>query len=237
MKPLRSAGGQVHIQSLDKASAYRPVIRSAISMPNSASRTTSNGRARSPVLIVNSTLHIGGAEQVAGCLAQGMDRRLFDVAACYLKEAGTIADQMFSSGVELLQLPGFRAGERDYLSSLKLRRLIRSRGIKIIHTHDIHGMIDGSVCRLLLPELAVRSYVSLRQLPSSTQATTSLIESTAVAGSGRTGRGGPQSGRADSRLLRDSARRGARHLERRRRSRLSAATESDSRTSRRPAFR
>ena len=60
---------------------------------------------------------------------------------------------MVQAGVELLQLPGFRPGQRDYLSSLKLRRLVRSRGIKIIHTHDIHGMIDGSICRMLLPGL------------------------------------------------------------------------------------
>ena len=106
-----------------------------------------------PVLVVNSTLHIGGAEQVAGYLAQGIDRRQFDVAACYLKEAGIVADQMVRGGIELLQLPGFQAGRRDYFSSLKLRRLVRSRGVRIIHTHDIHGMIDGSVCRMLQPGL------------------------------------------------------------------------------------
>lgn len=105
------------------------------------------------MLIVNSTLHIGGAEQVAACLAQGIDRANFEVAACYLKEPGLVADQMAGAGVELLELPGFEAGRPDYLSSLKLRRLIRSRGIRVIHTHDIHGMIDGSVCRLLLPAL------------------------------------------------------------------------------------
>ena len=111
------------------------------------------GSDRTSVLIVNSTLHIGGAEQVAACLAQGIDRASFDVAACYLKEPGLVADQMVGAGVELLQLPGFRVGRPDYLTSLKLRRLIRSRGVRVIHTHDIHGMIDGSVCRLLSPNL------------------------------------------------------------------------------------
>ena len=121
------------------------------------------------ILVVNSTLHIGGAEQVAGYLAQGIDRRLFDVAACYLKEPGIVADQMVRGGVELLHLPGFQAGRRDYLSSLKLRQLIRSRGVRVIHTHDIHGMIDGSVCRNAAARLAVRAYVSLWKLPASEQ--------------------------------------------------------------------
>jgi len=71
-----------------------------------------------PILIVNSTLHIGGAEQVAARLAEGVDRECFDVAACYLKEPGLVADQMVRGGVELLQLPGFEPGRRDYLTSL-----------------------------------------------------------------------------------------------------------------------
>lgn len=105
------------------------------------------------VLIVNSTLHIGGAEKIAACLAHDIDRGRFDVAACYLKEPGAVADQMVQHGVELLQLPEFHPGRRDYLSSLKLRRLIRSRGVNVIHTHDIHGMVDGAVCRMLMPGL------------------------------------------------------------------------------------
>ena len=113
----------------------------------------SDESARPRVLMVNSTLHIGGAEQVAACLAKGLDRDRFDVAACYLKEPGLVAEQMLASGVELLQLPSFRPNQPDYLTSLKLRSLVRSRGIRVIHTHDIHGMIDGAICRALLPSI------------------------------------------------------------------------------------
>ncbi len=105
------------------------------------------------LLIVNSTLHIGGAEQVAACLAEHVDREAFDTAACYLKEPGHIADQMLRSAVDLVPIPGLRSGRRDYLTFLKLRRLIRSRRIEVIHTHDIHGMIDGAACRLTTPGL------------------------------------------------------------------------------------
>lgn len=105
------------------------------------------------LLIVNSTLHIGGAEQVAACLAEHTDRGTFETAACYLKEPGLIADQMLRAGVDLVPIPGLRAGRRDYLTFLKLRRLIRSRRIEVIHTHDIHGLIDGAACRLTTPGL------------------------------------------------------------------------------------
>jgi glycosyltransferase involved in cell wall biosynthesis len=105
------------------------------------------------VLIVNSTLHIGGAEQVAACLAERVGRRQFEVSACYLKEPGLIADQMWHAGVSLVPVPGLRPGRRDYLTSAKLRRLILARRIHVVHTHDIHGLIDGSICRLASPGL------------------------------------------------------------------------------------
>jgi glycosyltransferase involved in cell wall biosynthesis len=121
-------------------------------MPIAAPNSLAPSR-RIRLLVVNSTLHIGGAEQVAACLAEHVSREAFETSACYLKEPGLIADQMLRSGVDLVPIPGLRAGHRDYLTFLKLRRLIRSRRIEVIHTHDIHGMIDGAVCRLTTPGL------------------------------------------------------------------------------------
>lgn len=101
-------------------------------------------------MIINSTLHIGGAEQVAASLARHVRRDQFDVRACYLKEPGLIADQMASAGVDLVPLPGLKEGSRDYWSPFKLRRLIGSGRNTVIHSHDLHGLIAGSVCRMTL---------------------------------------------------------------------------------------
>lgn len=121
-------------------------------MPRS---TASEGQhpSQTRVLIVNSTLHIGGAEQVAACLAERISHRRFEVSACYLKEPGLIADQMRRAGVDLVPIPELRPGRRDYLTSAKLRRLILARRIEVVHTHDIHGLIDGSICRMASPGL------------------------------------------------------------------------------------
>jgi glycosyltransferase involved in cell wall biosynthesis len=108
---------------------------------------------RKRILIVNSTLHVGGAEQVAANLAERLDPEQFQVAVCYLKENGVVGEAMVREGVELVALPGSRSGERDYLTSLKLRRLIQQRSVDLIHTHDVHGLVDGSVCRLTMPRL------------------------------------------------------------------------------------
>lgn len=104
---------------------------------------------RHRILIVNSTLHVGGAEQMAANLAGRIDTERFEVAVCYLKQNGVVGETMRRDGVELLRLPGFVEGKIDYFSSLKLHKLIKQRGIDLIHTHDLHGLIDGSICRLL----------------------------------------------------------------------------------------
>jgi glycosyltransferase involved in cell wall biosynthesis len=108
---------------------------------------------RPRLMIVNSTLHIGGAEQVAACLSENIRSKAIEVSACYLKEPGIVAERMKRAGVDLVPIPGLVPGKRDYLSFLKLRRLIKQRRIEIIHTHDIHGLIDGSACRLTTPGL------------------------------------------------------------------------------------
>lgn len=120
------------------------------SLPASSDPQSQPPRLR--ILMVSSTLHIGGAEQVAANLTRHLDRRHFEVTACYLKENGIVGRQMLEAGVDLVPIPGLRGG-RDYLTSLKLRRLIKQRRIQLIHSHDMHGFMDASVCRLLMPGL------------------------------------------------------------------------------------
>lgn len=100
-----------------------------------------------------STLHIGGAEGVAACLAEHVDRDRFEMTACYLKENGVVGEKMTAAGVRLVPIPGFRPGRQDRLTSLKLMRLIRQQGIQILHTHDVHGLMDATICRRMVPRL------------------------------------------------------------------------------------
>lgn len=116
-------------------------------------RTVPETPAAIPLLIVSSTLHIGGAERVAACLGEHLDRRRFDVTACYLKDRGVIGDAMLASGVRLVPVPGLVPGRIDRLTFWKLRRLIVRTGVRVIHTHDMHGLIDGALCRAVAPRL------------------------------------------------------------------------------------
>lgn len=125
----------------------RPSHRTTSELP-----VRSGAGERLRILMVNSTLHIGGAEQVAADLCRHLDRSRFEVTACYLKENGTVGQQMLDHGVDLVPIPGWRAG-RDYFTAVKLRKLVRQRRIQLLHSHDIHSFMDASACRLSTPGL------------------------------------------------------------------------------------
>jgi glycosyltransferase involved in cell wall biosynthesis len=110
------------------------------------------------VLIVASALWIGGAESVIRHLALALDRRRFAVLVGCLKELGHVGEDMVRDGAEIVAINGgpAAAGSRagiDYFTFRNLRRLIRARGIDLVHTHTIHGIVDAAACRLLMPRL------------------------------------------------------------------------------------
>lgn len=108
---------------------------------------------RRRVLLVNSALHPGGAEQVTANLALNLPKCGFDPAVCYLKSNGVVGQQLLRDGVAVMPLPGLRAGRRDYLTWAKLLKLIRALRIDVVHTHDLRGLVDAGICRLLMPRL------------------------------------------------------------------------------------
>lgn len=112
-----------------------------------------NPSARPKLLIVHSTLHIGGAEEVTANLCRHIDRSRFDVAVCYLKEKGTVGEKIAAEGTEVIGIPRSKHSKTDYFTSLGLRRLLRARRIQLAHSHDVHALADTSVCRLTLPDL------------------------------------------------------------------------------------
>jgi glycosyltransferase involved in cell wall biosynthesis len=110
------------------------------------------------VLIVASSLWIGGAESVMRHLALSLDRRRFNVLVGYLKELGHVGEELVREGAEVVPIndqplqPGEKA-QVDYLTFIKLRRLIRARNIDLVHTHTIHGIVDAAACKLVMPRL------------------------------------------------------------------------------------
>lgn len=106
-------------------------------------------QSRRNILLLNSTLHIGGAENVIATLCRSLDRSRFNVTVCYLKECGSVGDKLLAEGYEVLGVRKQGHKSVDYLSSLKLKDLIQEKQIDVVHSHDLHSLVDGAICRLL----------------------------------------------------------------------------------------
>lgn len=118
--------------------------------------TNKNSLYRKPrILLLNSTLGIGGAENVSASLCRGLDRDRFDVAVAHLKWRGQIGDSIAQEGLDVVSLEAPISRRPDYFSSLRLRRFLVSKQIDLVHSNDLHAMIDAAICRMSLPELRV----------------------------------------------------------------------------------
>lgn len=116
------------------------------------------------LLILASTLWIGGAESVMRHLAQTIDRRRFNVTVCHLKERGDIGNELAREGIDIVGIPAYEnpaalaSGEKppvDYLTARKLLRIIRAKQIDVVHTHTADGLVDATMCKLVSPGLKV----------------------------------------------------------------------------------
>lgn len=105
------------------------------------------------VLILASSLRIGGAETVMQNLALSLDRQRFKVTVCYLKQRGQVGELLQQAGVDIV---GILNSERaDYFTFWKLLRVLRQNRIDVVHTHTTHGLVDACICKLFRWKLRV----------------------------------------------------------------------------------
>lgn len=92
-------------------------------------------------------LGIGGAEMVVRDLVHAIDPARFHVSVCCLKHLGPIGRDLEQEGVDIFALPGVAYDRTDYLTSLRLRRVIRDRQVHVVHSHTTHALFDSGICR------------------------------------------------------------------------------------------
>lgn len=115
--------------------------------------STRHTTSRRKILLLNSTLGIGGAENVTAALCRGIDHDKFDVVLAHLKWRGAIGDELAGEGFKVVSLESETPGKRDYFSSLRLRRFLAAERVELVHTNDLHAMIDAAICRISVRKL------------------------------------------------------------------------------------
>jgi len=90
-------------------------------------------------------------------LARSIDSERFAVTICCLTSAGTIGEELVADGIELHSFAGDVA-RTDYLTPVKLRRLIVNKQIEIVHSHTTHALCDAVLCRWTRPFRLVHTF-------------------------------------------------------------------------------
>jgi glycosyltransferase involved in cell wall biosynthesis len=108
---------------------------------------------RKRILIVHSSLHIGGAEEVTANLCRRIDKSRFQLMVCCLKEKGVVGERIEEQGTPVIGVAQKKSGKTDYFTSLQLRKIIKQHNIQLVHSHDVHAFTDCSLCKLSSPGL------------------------------------------------------------------------------------
>lgn len=107
--------------------------------------------ARKNILIVASSLHIGGAERVVANLAKYLNRDRFNVTVCHLLERGVIGDELQQQGIPVIGIQRHGDRIRRYFSFLGLRRAIKELEIDLLHSHTTYSLADSCLSSMTLP--------------------------------------------------------------------------------------
>ena len=130
-------------------------IASANERENAPASAPAATTRRTNLLILASSLWIGGAEVVIAHLARHIDPRRFNLTIGHLKTCGQIGDELKRDGFDVVGVAKVREGRANYFTFVDLLRLIRERKIDVVHTHTTHGLVDATLCKLFMPRLKV----------------------------------------------------------------------------------
>jgi len=106
---------------------------------------------RHKILYLSHSLGIGGLEIFLFDLARRLDRSRFDPAVCAMESGGGLEKEFLDAGIPVYHCPK-REG-KDLLFPVRLARLIKERGIRILHTNNYSAWIYGGIARLLVPSV------------------------------------------------------------------------------------
>lgn len=100
------------------------------------------------VLQITHDLAIGGLQQVIVNICRTIDRQKFDISVLCLRSLGEYVPEIEKLGIKVTLLPQKQDGV-DYLSFLKVAKILRQERPDVIHTHNTQPFIDGTLGGLL----------------------------------------------------------------------------------------
>ena len=100
------------------------------------------------LLQITHDLAIGGLQQVVVNICRSINRDKFDVSVLCLRSLGELVPEIESLGIKVTCLLQKNKGT-DYLSFLRVAKILRQENIEVIHTHNTQPFVDGTIGALL----------------------------------------------------------------------------------------
>lgn len=107
-------------------------------------KSLKNRKKKLRLMQITHDLAIGGLQQVVVNICRTIDREKFDISVLCLRNLGEFVPEIEKLGIKVLFLPQKETGT-DYLSFLKVAKILREEKIDIIHTHNTQPFIDGTI--------------------------------------------------------------------------------------------
>ena len=92
-------------------------------------------------------LAIGGLQRVVVNICKNIDREKFDISVLCLRDLGEFVPEVESMGIKVYFLP--QKNGTDYLSFLKVAKILRREKPDVIHTHNTQPFVDGTIGALM----------------------------------------------------------------------------------------
>lgn len=96
---------------------------------------------------------MGGIERKIAAVLPRLNRDLFEVHLCCIRERGPLADGLEQSGIPVHLVP-FRS-RLDPFAMAKLSRLVKRKEISLVHSHMYRSNVPATMLKLLNPRLKV----------------------------------------------------------------------------------
>ena len=115
------------------------------------------------VLQLARDLDSGGLEKLIYDICNGIDKTLFDISVCCLHFKGEYGEALEKMGIRVQVLPFPK--QVDYWSFLKVARVLRRLKPDILHTHNSHAFIDGTMAAIVAGRTMVVNTDHARNYP------------------------------------------------------------------------
>jgi glycosyltransferase involved in cell wall biosynthesis len=93
-------------------------------------------------------LALGGLQRVVVNICNAIDKDKFQMSVLCLRRSGDLQAELDNMGVETFLLPQ-KKNRTDYLSFMKIAKILKNQKIDIIHTHNTQPFIEGTIAALM----------------------------------------------------------------------------------------